>query len=298
MEVDYNMVNRFAIIGHDTRGNEIIEILESLGGKNTSGFTGKRMGPCVYYIDNLNKIRCRENAPSTYVVLTIDQFINKFPYKIGAKVLCKGHSNVHTIAGISRNSFGNLEYDITEDKTGITTHYPTKLLQPYEEETFGECIEKTINECLFESDEDTMVKENYSPVKLLPLGSKVMIVPTNEDSEIIEENGKFYLVKKQQQYPKTYEECCEVLFPNSIELGKVLTSGYNCELLKTLGELLICRDTYWKLAGWNPKVKSDVFYMNTLPSYLRDLFPMPTEEMRYVFYENFKDLINQCKELL
>ena len=40
-----------AIRGHATRGNEVIEILEMLGGKNKSQLNGS--GPLIsYYIDN------------------------------------------------------------------------------------------------------------------------------------------------------------------------------------------------------------------------------------------------------
>ena len=123
-------------------------------------------------------------------------------------------------------------------------------------------------------------------------------------------------VKKRHKYPKTYEECCKVLFPYSIELGKVLTSGYNCELLKKFGELLICRDAYWKIAGeqlglskpWEPDFKDDsdkyfICYIKdeVWKSNIRDcnkVLVFPTVEMRDAFYENFKDLIEECRGFL
>lgn len=56
-----------------------------------------------------------------------------FPYNIGTQVLVKSdkeHKYLHTIVGISRNSFGNLEYEVKEEKTGIVVHYPKELLIP------------------------------------------------------------------------------------------------------------------------------------------------------------------------
>lgn len=143
------------------------------------------------------------------------------------------------------------------------------------------------------------------------------VLNTHKDYEIKEIEGKYKVIKKKPQYPKDYEECCAVLFPNSIALGKVLTSGYNCEKLKKFGELLICRDAYWKIAGkelglgksWEPDWKDNYqkkwticFYqgeinLTTGPNVHR-ILAFPTAEMRDAFYENFKDLIEQCKELL
>lgn len=136
------------------------------------------------------------------------------------------------------------------------------------------------------------------------------VLNTHKDYEIKEVDGKFKLIRKQPQYPKTYEECCKVLFPNTIELGKVSAHGYKGELLTKFGELLICRNAYWKIArdwkpDWNDGVNTyytihyngtDIKLYNYTDVYSKLAFP--TVEMRDAFYENFKDLINECKELL
>lgn len=322
------MTKILAIKGHTTRGKEVIEIFELLGGKNYYNFNGNH-DSSVYYIRNdssyNNVIDYWEgNYPIDFMIFTLEEFIENYPYKVGDKVLYKYDNTTYFIRKMfweNDKILYELSDEVYSDGCSISDtlifDVDAVKLQPYKELSFGECIEKTINECLFGRDEDTMVKENYNPISLLPLGSKVMIIPTNEDSEIIEENGKFYLVKKQQQYPKTYEECCEVLFPNSIELGKVLTSGYNCELLKKLGELIICRDAYWKLAGkqmgldepWKPdwstegerKYVIEVYRNNVRTNsqgYSNTILAFPTEEMRDTFFNNFKELIEYCKELL
>jgi hypothetical protein len=116
------------------------------------------------------------------------------------------------------------------------------------------------------------------------------------------------------QYPKTYEECAKLLNTYCGSIG-----GYNWKLLSYFQQLLICRDAYWKIAGeqmglgkpWEPD------WENTSPGNLKwcmsysgnyiefdqykhkhHILAFPTEEMRAVFYENFKELIEQCKELL
>lgn len=142
-----------------------------------------------------------------------------------------------------------------------------------------------------------------------PCADKVQLI-LGDDYEIKVEDGKTYVVKKQPNYPNTYEECCKVLFPDSIAMGKVLTSGYNCELLEKFGKLLICRDAYWKIAGnWEPYYNNGCItkYIITVAENkifldVSEVFNyvliFPTQEMRNSFYENFKDLIEECKELL
>mgnify|MGYP006991639599 CR=1 FL=1 len=134
-----------------------------------------------------------------------------------------------------------------------------------------------------------------------------------------DENGnvinatKIVLEKKKKEYPKTYEECCKVLDWNHRDYDRV---GYKSELLCKLQVLLLCRDAYWKIAGeemglgkpWEP---SDSDYItgrycifvhqgNIICSTPAEDCPLTfsTEEMRDAFYENFKELIEQCKELL
>lgn len=114
-------------------------------------------------------------------------------------------------------------------------------------------------------------------------------------------------IKELIEYPKTYEECISKLHIN--RGGKV--EGYKCYLLDSFQKLLICRDVYWKILEkpWGPKwnderqakyiihnydgniKKGSCFFTNSILAF-------PTPEMRDAFYENFKELIESCKELL
>ena len=150
-----------------------------------------------------------------------------------------------------------------------------------------------------------------------------------------DENGniinatKIVLEKKEKMYPKTYEECCKILGvdPNNFltitncYYGEVETTNYERGLLNNLTSLWylrICRDAYWKFAGekmglgkpWGPdwknpnhdsyptitrcdgRVIKTTIYTHDCP------LAFPTSEMRDAFYENFKELIERCKELL
>ena len=90
----------------------------------------------------------------------------------------------------------------------------------------------------------------------------------------------------------------------------------NLETLKALRKLIYCRNAYWKIAGeqmglgkpWKPDWnirdskyiivnRAGVFQMNEVDYYSR-LLAFPTAEMRDMFYENFKELIEICKDFL
>ena len=145
------------------------------------------------------------------------------------------------------------------------------------------------------------------------------IIPCN-GYEVVSDGGKFYVVKKSPQYPKTHVECCEILYPNeNFQTVAQTIKGHLGKKLFALQKLLVCRDAYWKIAGeqmglgkpWKPDwedqekatikycicisgnvISKDKFYLTNF------ILSFPTEEMRDAFYENFNVLIDICKELL
>ena len=135
--------------------------------------------------------------------------------------------------------------------------------------------------------------------------------------ELIQEDGKWFVVKKKKDYPKTYEECCEVLGIDSTINHTIGTHFRYRDTIKHFIKLLICRDAYWKLYGeemglgkpWEPdwsdascsKYIIDCFggeICKGITAKQNTIFAFPTEEMRDAFYENFKEKIEICKELL
>lgn len=135
----------------------------------------------------------------------------------------------------------------------------------------------------------------------------------------VDENGnkiealKIALEKDVKGYPNTFLGCCDVLgIEDTISRG---VKGYKSNLLDTFQKLLICRDAYWKLYGdemglgkpWE-NGRCEVVY-----SICRDydnivkqddywggahIFEFPIREMRDAFFDNFKEEIEKCKELL
>ena len=139
--------------------------------------------------------------------------------------------------------------------------------------------------------------------------------------EFRDENGnvinatKIVLEKKKKEYPKTYEECRKIV---DYALTGETIIGYKATLLRSFQKLLICRDAYWKIAGdemglgkpWVPDNDYNSPPKYIISCYIDDiieekyrgqynrLLSFPTEEMRDAFKENFKKLIEECKELL
>lgn len=80
------MKHKIAFKGDLTRGKEIINILEMLGGINKWDYLGGRQ-LCVYYIDCDGIINYTSNIKGyNFQIFTLDEFIEKYPYKIGDKV--------------------------------------------------------------------------------------------------------------------------------------------------------------------------------------------------------------------
>ena len=137
-----------------------------------------------------------------------------------------------------------------------------------------------------------------------------------DNFEVQVKDGKTYVVRKKPQYPKIYEECLKILGYN---IGHTIpmNHGHYGLLMMKIQRLIIFRDAYWKIAGeqmglgkpWEPDFESGsaTKYVITRVENKIKLFKaheynhilaFPTEEMRDAFYDNFKELIEECKELL
>lgn len=161
------------------------------------------------------------------------------------------------------------------------------------DDMFEGLAEDTIQPVVFEN--IVFPNENYADKVELCLGN---------DYEIVVEDGRTFVQKKKPKYPTTYVKCCDVL-----KIPKDVPLSYN-NLLYKFEELLICRNAYWKIAdNWKPDWADNNekkyiinFYQNeinfTNGTNVKFILAFPTKEMRDAFYENFKDLIEKCKELL
>ena len=150
--------------------------------------------------------------------------------------------------------------------------------------------------------------ENYADKVELCLG---------DEYEIVVEGGRTFVQRKKPKYPKSFQECYYLLYgQQDLTLGCDIMKGAYGNLLECLQMLLICREVYWRIAGnelrlnepWKYDMSKDEFssaiiYHNGFVQanevrHKNHILSFPTAEMRDAFYENFKDLIEVCKELL
>ena len=84
------MGKRLAIKGHPTRGNEVVELLEMLGGKNKWFYNGS--DGFVYFIEENDKYitfcgkECIKNT-GEYIIYELEEFLEKYPFKVDDKVI-------------------------------------------------------------------------------------------------------------------------------------------------------------------------------------------------------------------
>ena len=296
-----------AIQGHSYRGNEVISYLERLGGKNPYGCTG--LGTlCAYRIidGNIQVVTIEDLFKSNeYILYSLEGILAKFPYKVGDKV-------------IYEDKIREITKMVWEEQTNTVAYkLDNKLycnvinkLQPYKEETTEERQYKELRMPL--DDDDKLATEaTINGNKILPPNGYLIGKITQMDNGMLVE-----YVKQKPQYPNTYEECCDILQLEHIFELKDLTMDEE-KLIDSLIRLKRCRDTYWKIAGvqmglgkpWQPdwdNKENTKYCITTINRQIKtittDVFnyflAFPTEEMRDAFYENFKDLIETCKELL
>lgn len=288
-----------AIKGHPTRGEEVIKILEMLGGENVGGLEGNTSG--FYFIDSNNNINLNTESRlsqlrTNFMTFSLEEFLEKYPYKVGDKV--KSARVNDFIGRITNVRWDDNEKQIIyvvewDDVNKSTLTYFAIGLQPYKEEictyyAVDNDSKTTID--IFISNESLGLKNGY-------IANKVEI----KDCGIV-----LKCVKNKPQYPKTYVECSQII--NKVaKTTHELNIAYKPDLIYAFQKLLICRDAYWKMAGdWKPNIGENFMYAimvhhGTIEKRMvvgGGILLFPTEEMRDAFFENFKDLIEECKEFL
>ena len=302
------MGKKLAIKGHPTRGKEVIELLEMLGGINGEGYFGTNTWKDEYYfLDNDGYIHAYDWCDG--IKFTLEEFLEKYPFKVGDKV-------VYTKFGDNCDDFPVIIESMKW--TGTTIEY-----------TFDDCVTCLAKDLKMWNSNDNYTKPSKIKNVLAELLEHIKTTP-KEDLErefneleewsnvgpTVEEFMAFCeSVNKKPVYPKTIKECIKCI---NAEF-KLDSNCYEAKLFANFYRLIICRDAYWKIAGeemglgkpWKHDYLKDA---NTIrytiyntgdeivkldgKLYRNYTLCFPTAEMRDAFAENFKDLIEQCKELL
>lgn len=235
------------------------------------------------------------------------------PFKVGDKVIVKGYEGMgeDEIICVFKTYDGDIKY---KTKNHLDTHYfMGDSLMKVEKSNKEENMEKRL-EPVYELGTGKILyyEEKGSGEKYIPIGETTLYIQEgyefrDETNNVI--NAKrITLVRKQSQYPKTYEECCQHLgCDDKLNVGELIP----------FQQLVNARNAYWKIAGeqmglrkpWGPDwrnyeeqkycIKTDKREITLSEAVTGNkILAFPTPEMRDAFYENFRELIEQCKELL
>lgn len=148
-----------------------------------------------------------------------------------------------------------------------------------------------------------MEHNNKHIITLTQEEDKIKLGFDSKNYELIEENGEFYLKKK--IYPSNFMDAMEILKINSR-----LETKYKESKVFTFQRLLILRDAYWEAYSrehnfnnrWKPDY-NDVFQdkyaivskQNKIyikkENFENNMFVFPTNELAYLFMENFKEML-------
>ena len=308
------MRKKLAIQGHEKRGGDVINILKMLGGTNYVAVSGINE-EAYYFIDEEGIIDydCTLNKNDNYLVFSLEEFLEKYPFKVGDVVFDVADGDIGTIAVMKWDE------DVSDMKYRVD----------FNNGDIGWFTNDTIYFYLNKDNKEMNgnIETNQCKVNGLKRGDEYPIMEGVECNECIKyyfpEGYEFvdtddtgvYLKPIKPKYPDNYEEC--------VRIAKNI-HGYDIhidvpaygELMESFVKLLICRDAYWKIAGeemglgkpWEPNWTTFEgmpaifrFRYNIVCDYVKHqhcLLVFPTKEIRNIFYENFKNEIEQCKELL
>ena len=288
---------KLAIKGHATRGKEVIQLLEMLGGKNIQKHCGDYTSAYYYIDDSCSWIRCETRIKQqNYTIFLLEEFENKFPYKVGDKVMFDCWECVVT----------GMEWCEVWEKAiyiikGIDVNrcVYAKDLQPYKEEAMENEFNllHQLKDYFDNTPREVVEKEWHEYDKYNEISPKV-----NEYLEYVNNIRK-------PKCPKTFIEVLNFWHPDR-QLEDDYQRCYKKDLVEKLQDLLYARDAYWKIAeDWKPNWKdgsqrkhcivcSEDNIHRWVQNTTQKILAFPTEEMRDAFYENFKERINEVKELL
>ena len=293
---------KIAIQGHPTRGKEVIQILESLGGKNTEKLKGTHK--TFYYIDNKNEIDndLKENFPSTYNLYTLEEFEKEFPFKVGDKVTHPLYDKPFTI--IELNPTSEFPYVLQNEEAEFNAK--SKILTKYKKKKIVET--RTINLSL------NKAKEWYK-----------------KGGELREIALQAFIEKELNPLPRSWDEFCDIrstitdneyfitsdscidkvndVIPNQYRLNtsdrNICPSRKSAEAHLAMIQLEQLRNCWWN--GWKPewdysckhvirRDHNEICVINAC--HISSFLVFPTYEMAKEFLECFRDLIEQAGDLI
>ena len=261
---------KIAIQGHPTRGKEVIQLLKSLGGRNTFNYNGDFIRT-AYFIGMDYSIYgfCTDSPKVGFKVYTLEEFEKEFPFKVGDMVTVITDTPYKIVA---------LEYymDRLSYRLDNGLNYSSESLKPYKEMKEERNITLTLDKA----------KEWYK-----------------KDGELKEIALQAFSEKELNPLPRSWDELCR-----KYEFACLSTRYSNFPLkydaLFKLEQLRDCWRQGWE-PNWNNVTQTKYyicccrgeFKISTLYE-TRCFLTFPTREMAEEFLECFRNLIEKAGDLI
>lgn len=294
-------MNKKAIQGHPTRGEEIIQLLESFGGRNRWRFKGTDSHR-AFYIDTCGDIYCfpLDTYTGHRTIYTLECFKKLFPFKIGDKITNGGEEYLIIDIDLSacelnykvRTSLGSVFWVRTCD---LVAHQYKQVKEMKKERYITLTLKKA--------------KEWYKR------GGELKEVALQAFSE--EELTKPDLPKSWKEFCKNYPiqdgECwlsgCDEIYEKGPDIERIyknwIPSKKSAEAHLALIQLEQLRDC-WR-QGWEPiwdisekwciRLWGNELSVGITTNISRFL-TFPTKEMAEEFLKYFKDLIEIARDFI
>ena len=281
---------KIAIQGHSTRGKEVIQILESLGGKNRNYFVGGRFSQyyfinCYGNIDldlKTNLLNCK--------FYTLEEFEKEFPFKVGDKI-----KYISSIGIIKEYCYINNEpaYKIESADLGIIVTMPAKELKPYKE------MERNITLTLDKAKEWYKKGGELREIALQAFSERELNPLPRSWEEFATSHARMGYYISSDGKPLRCASSGKLSSPH------VCPSKKSAEAHLAMIQLEQLRNCWWN--GWKPEWDSsckhvirrdhnEICVINAC--HISSFLVFPTYEMAKEFLECFKDLIEKAGDLI
>jgi hypothetical protein len=279
---------KIAIQGHSTRGKEVIQILESLGGINSCNHSGSN--PACYYEIHGNTIVCVCTKSNSYKYYILDEFKKEFPLKVGDIILLKGLNKPCEILALEWY-MDKLYYKLDN---GL--HYDPKTLTPYAEMKKERNITLTLDKAKEWYNKGGELKE----IALQAFTEKELNPLPRSWEEFIESTK--FTFNGSLEYINGFGQWSNGCLPNKSigESSKIWDKHVALFQLEQLRNCWIQNRTYeWDDHSFKYQIK----FVNNRYEILalkcvRNFLSFPTREMAEEFLECFRDLIEKARDLI
>lgn len=284
---------KIAIQGHPTRGKEVIQILESLGGKNITSFIG--VPDFWYYIDSDGHIRNDYQIVlinAGFKIYTLEEFEKEFPFKVGDKVIFP--VEIGWWSGTITSLTSDFKYQIKTEKHGYLyiESYKLSLYPMKEERNITLTLDKAKEWYNKGGELKEIALQAFTEKELSPLPRSWEEFATNHARRgyYISSDGKPLMCVSSGKFSSPH----------------VCPSKKSAEAHLAMIQLEQLRNCWWN--GWEPNwnddqqtkyciVHSKGFKIHILYE-TRRFLSFPTCEMAEEFLECFRDLIEKAGDLI